>query len=272
MKEFQGKVIAITGGATGIGFSFAKRFGEEGAKIAIAGRRKKRVDDAVNALKKLGIEAKGFECDVAKRKDVEKFADRAWKAFGSVDVIVNNAGITIPPGSVLDIPSEDAEKIFSINFWGVWHGSAVFGKRFIEQGTPAAIYNIGSENSLFNGVPFASAYVATKHAVLAMTEALREELPDFVDVALVCPGFVTSELGDPEVMAHGMDTDKYTKLAMEQIKNEEFYVVSHAYNMVRINERHDALTKAYEKYAPRYEGDEEFDIRTLARIRMEQQS
>ena len=270
MRNFRGKVVAITGGATGIGFSLAKRFGEEGAKIALSGRRKKRLDEAVKALKKLGVQAKAFQCDVSKRKDLEKFADAAWKAFGTVDVLVNNAGIMVPQAPLVDMPYEDVEKIFSINIWGVWNGSAVFGKRFIEQGTPAAIYNVGSENSLFNGVPYGASYVATKHAVLAMTEALREEMPPHVHVALICPGFVTSELGEPEAMALGMDTDKYTGIAMEQIKNGEFFIVSHAHNIVRINARHDALVKAYERYAPRYEGDEEFDVRTIVQKLAEQ--
>jgi short-subunit dehydrogenase len=139
----------------------------------------------------------------------------------------------------------------------------VFGRRFIEQGTPAAIYNVGSENSLFHGVPHAAAYVATKHGVLAITETLAEEMPDFVEVGLICPGFVTSELGPPEMMVNAMDTDRYVDIAFEQIKAGEFFIVSHAYNIVRINQRHDAMEKAYAKYAPRYEGDEEYDIRSL---------
>ncbi len=80
---------------------------------------------------------------------------------------------------------------------------------------------------------------------------------------MICPGFVCSELGDPAAMAMGMDTDKFTALAMEQIRNGEFFIVSHAYNRVRIDERHAAVVRAYERYAPRYEGDNEFDVRTL---------
>jgi hypothetical protein len=60
-----------------------------------------------------------------------------------------------------------------------------------------------------------------------------------------------------------MDTDRFTSIAMEQLKSCEFFVVSHAYNMVRIDERHEKIAKAYKKYAPRYEGDIEFDVRTL---------
>ena len=145
----------------------------------------------------------------------------------------------------------------------LWRGSAVFGRRFKEQGTPAAILNLGSENSLFHAIPYGSPYIATKHAVLALTESLREELPDFIHVGLICPGLVQSELNDPAFMALGMDTDKFTALAMRQIKADEFYIVTHSYNMEWIDKRYDAIRKAYARYAPREDGDEVFDIRTI---------
>jgi hypothetical protein len=65
------------------------------------------------------------------------------------------------------------------------------------------------------------------------------------------------------MMRAGMDTDKYTALAMEQIHNGEFFIVSHAYNMARIDERHWELRQAYARYAPPYDGDHEFDVRTF---------
>ena len=264
MKSFRDKVVVITGGATGIGFSFAKRFGEEGAKIVIAARREHRLEEARRKLGELGVAARHFVCDVSRPGHVEDLADFAWNAFGHVDVIVNNAGISLPRRPAIDMLEADLRRIFDVNFFAVWRACAVFARRFMEQGTPAAIYNIGSENSLFNGVPQASAYIATKHAVLALTESLREEMPDFVHVGLICPGFVTSELGPPETMALGMDTDTYTAIAMRQIKNGEFFIVSHAYNMVRIDARHRDLAAAYARYAPRYDGDDEFDVRCIA--------
>ena len=88
-------------------------------------------------------------------------------------------------------------------------------------------------------------------------------MPDYVEVGLICPGFVTSELGPPEAMAMAMDTDKYVDIALEQIKAGEFFIVSHAYNIVRINHRYTTLEKAFANYAPRYEGDDEYDARSL---------
>ncbi|MDX2276015.1 MAG: SDR family oxidoreductase [Hyphomonadaceae bacterium] len=263
MKDYKDKVVVITGGATGIGFSFAKRFGEEGAKLVIAGRREDRLRQAKAELVAAGAAVEYFVCDVAKDGDMEKLADFAWSAYGKADAIINNAGISLTTMTAIDTPEEEIRRIFDINFFGVWRGSAVFAKRFIAQGTPAAIINLGSENSLFHAVPYGAPYVATKHALLALTESLREELPAFIHVGLICPGLVKSELNDPNFMALGMDTDKFTKIAMAQIKNDEFFIVSHGYNMVWIDKRYEAIRAAYTRYAPREDGDDVFDIRTM---------
>ncbi len=262
MKDFKNKVVVITGGATGIGFSFAKQFGNEGAKIVIAARRINRVDEAVEKLQAMGIEARGTKCDVSVLTDVEALADFTWKEFGQVDVIVNNAGIGPAMTPVMDTTKEQVMGLLDVNLFGVWNGVSVFGKRFREQGTPCAIYNVGSENSLFDAVPMGGEYVVSKHAVLALTDILRKEVPDFMKVGLICPGLVNSELGDDGIN-FGMDTHKYTSIAMEQIKAGKFYIVSHAYNMARIDARYTEIREAYENYAPRYEGDVEFDVRTI---------
>ena len=271
MKNFNDKVVVIPGGATGIGFGFAKAFGAEGASIVLAARRENRLQEAVAELQELGVEATYKVTDVTQPDQVEALADFAWDWQGHVDVVINNAGIMVPHAPVLEMPIEDFERIFAVNFSSVVWGSKIFGKRFIEQGTLAAIYNVGSENSLFHGTPLNGAYVATKHSVFAVTQSLYEELPDFIDVSLICPGFVVSELGPEENMQHGMPTDEFVAMAMPQLKAAEFFVVSHAYNMVAITERYELLKRAYEKYAPRYEGDRQYDVRTLIKPVLEQQ-
>ena len=152
------------------------------------------VEEAVEKLVALGIEAKGTTCDVTVLAEVEALADFTWDEFGRVDVIVNNAGVSTSHQPVIGFTKEQAMKVLDIDLFGVWNGVTVFGKRLIEQGTPCAIYNVGSENSFFDGVPYATAYVISKHAVLALTDILRKEVPDFVNVGLICPGLVNSEL------------------------------------------------------------------------------
>ena len=266
MENFKDKVVVITGGATGIGFALAQQFGRDGAKIVLAANRENRLQEAVAKLAEESIEAHYTTCDVSDLSQVEKLADFAWDTCGKVDVIVNNAGIMVTTAPVVDLPMEEVHRIFDVNFFGAWHGARVFGKRFIEQGTPAAIYNVGSENSHFHGVPMGGAYVATKHALHAMTESLREEMPEFIDVSLICPGFVCTELGDEEAMAHAMPVDEFAELTMTQLRKNEFYVVTHSYNMVRIENRYNEVKTAYDTYVPRQEGDEKYDVRTLAAL------
>ncbi len=272
MENFTDKVVVIPGGATGIGFGFARAFGAEGAKIVLAGRRENRLQEAIANLEKLGVEATYKVTDVSQSDQVEALADYAWDWKGHVDVIINNAGVMVDHAPVLEMPIEDFERIFAVNFYSVVWGSKIFGRRFLEQGTPAAIYNVGSENSLFHGTPLNGVYVATKHSVFAITQSLYEELPDFIDVGLICPGFVVSELGPEENMQHGMPTDEFIAKAMPQLKAGEFFVVSHAYNMVPITERFEMLKRAYEKYAPRYDGDQQYDVRTVIKPVLEEKS
>lgn len=185
MRSFDGKVVVITGGATGIGFALAKQFASSGAHLVLAARRRDRLDGAAATLAGDGTDVRVRACDVTDRSDVEQLADFAWNAFGRADVIANNAGVGPRPSKVIETRPEDVRAILDVNLFGVWNGVSVFGKRLIDQGTPAAIYNVGSENCLFNAVPEGAGYIASKHALLAVTVALREEVPDFIDVALI---------------------------------------------------------------------------------------
>jgi NAD(P)-dependent dehydrogenase (short-subunit alcohol dehydrogenase family) len=261
MRDFTDKTVVITGAATGIGFALAKQFARRDARLVLAARRRARLDEAAATLSASGTDVRVFECDVTQLDQVEALADFAWRSFGRVDVLVNNAGVGPVQSMVIDAKREDVQRVLDVNLFGVWNGVSVFGKRFIAQQTPSAIYNVGSENCFFNAVPEGAGYVASKHALLAMTVALREEVPDHIEVGLICPGLVRSELSKETSM--GMDTDAYAALVFAQIEAGEFFIVSHAYNAVRIEERTAALARAYTTYAPRYVGDTEFDVRTL---------
>ncbi|MFT7221409.1 MAG: NAD(P)-dependent dehydrogenase (short-subunit alcohol dehydrogenase family) [Candidatus Azotimanducaceae bacterium] len=162
----------------------------------------------------------------------------------------------------MDADLDKVQHLMNVNYMGVLNGCSVFGKRFAARGTQAAIYNVGSENAFFNIVPGMFAYESAKHGLHSMTDALREETPDFIDVSFICPGFVKSEM---TAMAGDlpMDVEEYTGIAFPQILAGEYYVVSHSFNVVWIKHRYDEMMAAYEKYAPRYEGDWKFDPRTM---------
>lgn len=260
--DLKDKTVVITGGATGIGLALAKACGSEGARIVIGETRENRLQEAVAELEALGISAKYLVCDVTQYDQVEALADLAFST-GEVALAVNNAGVGGGTGAVVDGSMDAVRQVMDVNFFGVWHGCKIFGQRLVEQGTPAAIYNTGSENSFFVAVPQNAAYVASKHAVYAMSDAMREEMPEFITVGMIAPGFVGSELIPESFRSAGMPTDEFAEIILPQIKAGEPYVVSHGYNQVRIDERYEALSSAYSRYAPRQDGDDKYDIRVL---------
>jgi len=260
MLNYKDKVIVITGGATGIGFGFAQAFGREGGKIVIASRRNTVVDKAVKDLREMGIDAHGTSCDVSNRDDLIRLKDFVLDTYGRVDVLMNNAGITQPQQAVFETDMALYKKLFEINYFGVINCIQVFAEDLMKDNKPAAIYNVGSENSLFSGVPQASGYISTKHALLALTESLSEEAPANLNVSFIVPGLVESELSDG--FLKGMKVEQFVTTIMNQLKENQFYCVSHAYNLVRINDRYETLNTAYNTFARRYDNDNEFDVRT----------
>ena len=263
MLEINNRTVVITGGATGIGFGLAKACGAIGARIVIGEPRQAQLDEAVSTLTEAGIVASACAVDVTDPAQLARFVDHAFDAFGEVALVINNAGIGQPLGSVLDTPVEAMQKVMAVNFEAVWRGCQLFGQRLLEQGTPAALYNTGSENSFFVAVSHSAAYVASKHAVWGFTDALREEMPEDISVGMIAPGFVGSELIPEPMRPMGMPVDEFASIVLPQILAGEPYVVSHGYNQVRIDERQEQIALAYSRAAPREEGDDRYDVRTL---------
>jgi len=261
MESYKDKVVVITGSAGGIGYALAQQFGLDGAKLVLSDLEEERLQAAVVKLESLGVSASACICDVTQRSQVEALAEHALSVHGHIDVLVNNAGINHAPVPLIDMDLADFRRIHEVNVYGVLNGIQVFGKIFRDQGTPAGIYNLGSENSIYPCVPSSHPYVSSKHAVLAITELLAEETPDFIEVALIMPGLVESDM--TRGILQGMATDEFAQKVLAQLHAGEFYVVSHAYNKVRLDQRYAAIAAAFDKYAPRYAGDDEFDIRML---------
>ena len=185
---------------------------------------------------------------------------------------------------LVESKEEDFRWLLDVNLIGEWNGCSVFGKKFIEQGTPAYIVNTASENSFYPAAPLQGFYVATKHAVLGMSDTLRMELPDFIGVSILCCGLVNTNLhrssesrperlGGPQtpenieggemVMQMGMDPDEIGRLTVEGVKQGSFYIVTHPHNRDYIAERYKEILNAYDSQAPHFEGDERYDVRKI---------
>lgn len=261
--NFAVRGAVISGGASGIGLAVAKLLGRQGARLVLADLPGERLEQAAAQLGAESIAAKAVACDVRDLADVERLADAAFAELGAVDLVFNNAGIGGPRGRLWEVDSAEARAHFDVNYWGVWNGCHAFAPRLVAQDRPSAIYNTGSENSLFSAVPQSGTYLAAKHAVLGLTEGLREDLPPHVHAGLVIPGWVHTGIGPDAVMRNGMPVDRFAEIIVPQMLARERFVVSHAYNVVRIDERMEALERAYAAHAPRYPGDEEYDVRTV---------
>lgn len=257
--NFQGKSIVITGGATGIGFALAKRIGTAGARIILFEPRGDKLTEAVEALGALEIDACAFAGDVTDTVAVEALADFAWAQHGRADAVIANAGVGGVRTEILDTDDAAARALLEVNFWGVWNCARTFGRRFRDDGLSSAIYATASENGLFNAVRRnGGIYVASKHAVVGLMDTLRNEAPDNVEVGVIVPGWVKSDM--TRHAAPAMDADFFANRIVPQMEAGEFYLVSHPYNVVRMEERWDEVYAAFARYAPREPGDDAMDV------------
>ncbi len=173
MEELDGKVVAITGGASGIGRALADAFGAAGMKVALADIEPGPLAEAVAELSAAGIDAAGWPCDVSDDDDVHAFAAATFERFGTAHMICNNAGVGGAGGLTWEVPLEGWEWTIGVNLMGVVHGIRAFVPRMVEQGD-GHIVNTASLAGL-KAAPFMAAYNATKHAVVAISESLAHE-------------------------------------------------------------------------------------------------
>jgi NADP-dependent 3-hydroxy acid dehydrogenase YdfG len=191
MSNISGKVIVITGASSGIGEATATLLAERGARVVVGARRTERLEKLVADIKAKGGEARFKAVDVAKRADVQAFVDFAKAEFGRVDVIVNNAGI-MPLSLMTDLKVDDWDRMIDVNIKGVLNGVAAVLPEMKARGS-GQIINVASIGAHMV-VPTGAVYCATKYAVWAISEGLRQENTD-LRVTVVSPGVVATELG-----------------------------------------------------------------------------
>jgi NAD(P)-dependent dehydrogenase (short-subunit alcohol dehydrogenase family) len=198
MKDLQGKVAVITGGASGIGRAVADRAAAEGMRIVLGDIEEGPLKAAVDELTGAGAEALGVVTDVADAASVQALRDRALDRFGAVHLVHNNAGIGLG-GPIWEVIEEDWRWILGVNLWGVIHGVATFTPLLVEQGE-GHIVNTASIAGLI-AAPFLGPYNATKQAVVAISETLFKDLQTVgspVGVSVLCPGFVQTRIAESE--------------------------------------------------------------------------
>ena len=197
-RPLAGRVVAITGGARGIGRATAQVLVSRGAKVAIGDLDRELAE---RTAAELGSQTLALELDVTRRDSFEGFLDQVEERLGSLEVLINNAGI-MPLSRFVDEDDLTAQRMIDINVHGVLYGMKLALPRMERRGT-GHIVNIASQAGKA-GFPGGATYCATKHAVVGVSEAVRAELADTgIEISCVMPSVVRTELGSglPETRA-----------------------------------------------------------------------
>ncbi|HKQ27191.1 MAG TPA: 3-oxoacyl-ACP reductase family protein [Burkholderiales bacterium] len=193
MERLKGKVAIVTGGAMGIGKAIAKRLASDGASVVIADVQK--FDQAAAELAKAtGARTLGLQIDVSSESDTNRMAQETVKAFGRIDILVNNAAVfsSLELRPFENIPIEEFRRVLEVNIMGVWLCCRACVPH-MRKGGFGRIVNLASGAPL-KGVPLFLHYISSKGAVIAMTRGLARELgKDGVTVNSLAPGFTLSE-------------------------------------------------------------------------------
>lgn len=192
MSAIAGKVVAITGASSGIGEASARVLAAAGARVVIGARRTDRLESLAAAIAADGGEVRVCPLDVTSQAEVAAFAGFARQVFGRLDVMVNNAGV-MPLSPLAALRVAEWDRMIDVNIKGVLYGIAAALPIMEEQGN-GQIVNVSSIGG-HHVSPTAAVYCATKFAVRAISDGLRQET-DRIRVTVISPGTTTSELAD----------------------------------------------------------------------------
>lgn len=193
MLNIKGKVIAITGASSGIGEATARLLASQGAKVVLGARRTDRLERLAGDINAAGGRAEFRVLDVTDRKDVQDFIDFAVTRFDRVDVLVNNAGV-MPLSKLEALKVDEWDRMIDVNIRGVLHGIAAT-LPLMQRQRAGQIINIASIGA-YAVSPTAAVYCATKYAVRAISEGLRQEVGGDIRVTVIAPGVTESELAE----------------------------------------------------------------------------
>jgi NAD(P)-dependent dehydrogenase (short-subunit alcohol dehydrogenase family) len=193
MNEFKGKVAVVTGAARGLGRGIAMRCAREGMNVVLADIRADALMQTEADLKALGARTLVVQTDVSRADDVDRLAAKSFDTFGTVDLLINNAGVAVE-SSVLNSSLDDWNWVMGVNFYGALHGVRAFVPRMIAQGTVGHVVNVASLGGVVEAI---DPYHVSKHATVAMSESLYHDLADAaaqIGVSVFMPGLVDTEL------------------------------------------------------------------------------
>jgi NAD(P)-dependent dehydrogenase (short-subunit alcohol dehydrogenase family) len=199
--SLKGRVALVTGASSGLGQQFARALAENGAAVALVARRADRLAELEKSIEGAGGRALAIEADVTDRAAMARAFDATEKAFGTVTILVNNAGIAQSSTRAVDVTPEEWRKVLAVDLDAVFHNAQEAARRMLAAKTPGAIINIASVLGVgvAKGV---AAYATAKAAVIQITKALAVELAfKGVRVNAIAPGWFITEINDKYLMS-----------------------------------------------------------------------
>jgi NAD(P)-dependent dehydrogenase (short-subunit alcohol dehydrogenase family) len=277
--NLQGRTVAVTGAASGIGAALAEEAATRGAAgVAVIDLDAEGARATATRIEERGVPALAFGCDISDMEDIEWVADEVANAFGVPALVCANAGINTQPAPLLEAAAGDLRWALEVNVVGTWATLRAFGHHMVNTAQPSWLLVTASEHAI--GVPFPGNgfYTASKHAVLGLADVLRYELPPHVGMSVMIPGLVATELwssssrrpdryggpapgGDPSrrVLALGMNPAVVAARALDAVAAERFIIATHPHVRKYFSERASDLARAFDGL-PSTDADGSYDV------------
>lgn len=235
--EFKNKTVLVTGGSKGIGKEIALSFAKSGANVLITGRNSDHLNQLLLELNHFSGNHKAIAADVNDIRKMRKTVDEIISEYGSIDVLVNNAGVNIPKPA-LEVSEEDWDTVLNTNLKSVFFLCQAVGKQMIEQNKKGRIINIASQMS-FVGYAKRAAYCSSKGGVVQLTKALAVEwAKNGINVNAVAPTFVKTDLTEKMFEDERFKKDVENRILLENmpkpsdISGAVLYLASNSANFV----------------------------------------
>jgi len=262
VTELAGRVAVVTGGASGIGRAMAELFARERAKVVLADIDQHALAAVVQSIKTRGGEALGVPTDVTDLKSVQALAESAFKTFGKVNVLCNNAGVALW-GGLETATHRDWQWVLGVNLWGVIHGLEAFVPRMIASKEPGHIVNTASMAGLIASRGL-GVYNTSKYAVVGLSETLAKDLRAYgIGVSVLCPMGVATQIRESarnrpadleneapgvsepvELIGRTLAPAAVAETVLAAIRANRLYVITHEEALDALRRRHERLEQA----------------------------
>jgi len=266
LEELRDRTVVVTGGASGIGRALSLRFAREGANVVVADLDEAGMAETVAGVGKAGRRGLAVRTDVSRRGDVRALADRAFKEFGGVHVVCNNAGVALW-GGLESVTHKDWEWAMGVNLWGVIHGVEAFVPRMVAQKQPGHGRGVDHVAGLIASQGL-GIYNTTKYAVVGLSETLQKDLRGYdIGVSVLCPMGVNTAIRQSdrnrpaalrneekaregravELIGRYLAPEHVAERVLRAIYANRLYVITHEEGLTPLKRRFERMAQAIEE-------------------------